>query len=32
MNGPALYYKTAPSLLTGNGELAVMLVELDDPA
>jgi hypothetical protein len=28
----ALYHKNAPSLLSGNGELAVLLVELDDPA
>jgi hypothetical protein len=28
----ALYYAKTPSLLTGDGELAVMLVELDDPA
>ena len=28
----ALFYKNAPSLLTGNGELAVMLIELDGPA
>ena len=28
----ALFSKNAPSLLGGNGELAVLLVELDDPA
>jgi hypothetical protein len=28
----ALYHKNAPSLLSGGGELAVLLVELDDPA
>ena len=28
----ALYYKNAPSLLTGSGELAVLLVELDEPS
>jgi hypothetical protein len=28
----ALYFKNATSLLTENGQLAVFLVELDDPA
>jgi hypothetical protein len=28
----ALYNENAPSLLAENGELAVLLVELDDPA
>jgi hypothetical protein len=28
----AVYYKTAPSLLAENGALAVLLIELDDPA
>ena len=27
-----LYYANTPALLLGNGELAVLLVELDDPA
>ena len=27
----ALYHKNSPSLLSGSGELAVLLVELDDP-
>jgi hypothetical protein len=31
-NERALYHKNAPSLLSGGGELAVLLVELDDPA
>jgi hypothetical protein len=28
----ALYYEKTPSLLTRDGDLAVILVELDDPA
>lgn len=28
----ALYYVKAPALLLGSGELAVLLIELDDPA
>jgi hypothetical protein len=28
----AVYYKTAPALLSGDGGLAVLLVDLDDPA
>lgn len=31
-NERALYYENAAALLTGNGQLAVLLVELDDPS
>jgi hypothetical protein len=31
-NEKEMYYKNAASLLTGNGQLAVFLINLDDPS